>query len=530
VARRWLLRVALLMLVLPLALAAQAPIGGVQEDIKLLKRFDENNDGWLNRKERMPAREAAKAAARQNGGGVRGGFPPAGFPDGAGGRGPMGRGRMGPAGPLAPAAPGPRLEPSDISKVTTAPVYDMSTLRTLFLVFENPDWEQELTDFHGTDVDVPATLIIDRKEYKDVGVRFRGLSSYMGVPEGYKRSLNISVDMAHPGQNVMGVRTLNLLNSHEDPTFLRSVLYSTIARAYIPAPKANYMRVSINNESWGIYVNAEQYNKDFIKEWFGTTGGARWKVPGSPMGRGGLEYIGDDAAAYKKIFDLKTKDDPNVWAALITLCKTLNTTPPQNLAAAINGMLDVDGTLRFLALEMALVNGDGYWTRTSDYALYLDEKGTFHVIPHDMNEAFAASGFGRGGAPGGRRGEPPPDFLPPGVTPPVGRGMPVGPAGFGFMMGGGPDLDPLIGVDDPGKPLRSKLLAVPEFRAKYLAYVRDIATTWLDWKTLGPIATEAQALIAAEVAKDTRKLDGLEPASGSLRAFVEDRRKFLLKK
>src|SRR5207253_6629789 len=46
---------------------------------------------------------------------------------------------------------------------------------------------------------------------------------------------------------------------------------------YMPAPKANYVRVVINGESWGIYVNAQQFNKDFIRDWFNTKKGARWK-------------------------------------------------------------------------------------------------------------------------------------------------------------------------------------------------------------------------------------------------------------
>ena len=63
----------------------------------------------------------------------------------------------------------------------------------------------------------------------------------------------------------------------------------------------------INGESWGIYDNVEQFNKDFVKEWFGTTKGARWKVPGSPGGHGSLTYLGDDPAAYKSIY---TKSRP----------------------------------------------------------------------------------------------------------------------------------------------------------------------------------------------------------------------------
>ena len=101
---------------------------------------------------------------------------------------------------------------------------------------------------------------------------------------------------------------------------------------------------------------------------------------------------------------------------------------------------------------------------------------------------------------------------------------------MGMMMGGGPELDPLVGMDDTSKPLRSKLLAVPSLRAKYLSYVQDIATKWLDWNTLGPIAMQAQRLIAADVAKDTRKLDAFEPADAALKTFVDKRRAYLLKK
>ena len=102
--------------------------------------------------------------------------------------------------------------------------------------------------------------------------------------------------------------------------------------------------------------------------------------------------------------------------------------------------------------------------------------------------------------------------------------------------GGGPDLDPLVGMDDATKPLRSKLLAVPALRERYLAYVRDIAQKHLDWKTLGPRIQQYQALIADDVKADTRKLYSFEAFKAetdggekSLKTFVEERRAFLLK-
>src|SRR5207245_2388391 len=40
------------------------------------------------------------------------------------------------------------------------------------------------------------------------------------------------------------------------------------------------------------------------------------------------------------------------------------------------------------------------WTRSSDYSLYLDDKGKFHLIPSDMNEGLGI-GMGGPGGPGG---------------------------------------------------------------------------------------------------------------------------------
>ena len=97
-------------------------------------------------------------------------------------------------------------------------------------------------------------------------------------------------------------------------------------------------------------------------------------------------------------------------------------------------------------------------------------------------------------------------------------------------MGGGAELDPLVGLNDNAKALRSKLLAVPALRAKYLTYVHEISERWLDWNRMGPIAAKYQALIAADVKTDTHKLDSFEAFENdvaALKGFMDKRRAFL---
>lgn len=557
--------------------------GPMQQERKLLKQFDANGDKWLNKQERQAAREFLQKERAANPGGR--GFGPWGGMRGGGGFGPATRPAADgvapttrpmrdvfgpPGGPgggrgfgprVEPSKPGPRVSPADVKSYPDAGLYDPTVLRTVFLEFENPDWEAELTDFHGTDVDVAATLTVDGKKYPNVGVHFRGMSSYMMIPQGSKRSLNVSLDLADGKQRLYGYKTLNLLNSHEDPTLLHTVLYSQIARNYIPVPKANHVKLVINGESWGIYVNVQQFNAEFVKEWYPNSKGARWKVPGSPGGGGGLTYLGDDIEAYKRRYEIKTKDDPKDWQALVTLCRILNQTSDDKLEEALKPILDVDGVLWFLALDNVLCNGDGYWVRDSDYNIYLDDKGKFHIIPHDVNETFHAGGgpggFGGPGGPGGFGGfgGPPRDAQGGGERRPNPDGAPGGGPGLGNrgQRGGGPrggggvEVDPLIGLNsDPSKPLRSKLLLVPAFKARYLEHVRTLTEQWLDWNKLEPIVKQQRALIEKEIEADTRKLDsydafkaGLGDAtekaetagprrSLSLKEFVEQRRKYLL--
>lgn len=461
---------------LTLAPPAQAQFGGGgSQERAIVAQFDVDKDGRLNADERTAARAFMGPSL-----------------DGRG----FGRG-----GNRPPPPAGVRVAPADVTSYPRTPLYDESTLRTLFLELDNPEWEAELVAFNNTDVDVPATVTVDGKVYRDVGVHFRGNSSF-GVGNGYKRSFNLKFDFVDEDQSIGGYRTLNLLNANADPSMMRTVLSLHIARQYIPAPRANFVRVVINGENWGVYASAQQFDKTFLEEHFKTTKGTRWKVPqGGGSSLGGFTYAGDDPGSYRLSFQIKSKEEPAAWQALVGLATVLRDTPPAQLEAALAPRLDIDEYLRFLAVDNVMAGGDGFYQRAADYSLYLDPDGRFHFTFHDSNEMFSWGG--------GRRG--------PGS--------------------GGVFLNPLFAQDDASKPIISKILAAPALRAKYLGYVRDIADRWLNWETVGPLVRQYRDLIDEEVTRDTRKLYSTEDflretsddaATGTLRNFFAQRRAFLL--
>jgi len=467
---------------------------------KLTDIFDTDGNGYLDPAERELALQAVDAGG--------GGRPPRRRPGG---------------GDRLPGSPGPKVAVKDAKVFPDAKLYDRAVLRTLFIEFDTDEWEAEMAKFKHTDVEMPATVTMDGMRYPLVGIKFRGQSSFGHVSAGSKRSLNLSMDFVNRDQRLRGYKTLNLLNGMGDPSFLSSILYSQLATDFLPAPRANIAKAVINGESWGLYANVQQFNKDFVKDFFGTSAGARWKVSGSPQADGGLRYLGEELAPYRQRFEIKSKDSNKSWQALIALCKVLQETPIEKLPAAIEPILNVDGALRFLALDVITANSDGYWVRASDYSIYRDPNGVFHILPHDMNEAFRGPRPPRGGGGGG-------------------GGFPGRPPRGGRGGHGGPELDPLVGIDNPRMPLRSKLLAVPEYRTRYLQYVRTIAETTLTHKNLSPVIAQYRALMSDEVKIDTRKMSSHEAflrttapldengqaEPGSINEFIAQRREYLL--
>ena len=458
----------------------------------LVEKFDTNKDGKLTGSERKAAIEARGETYIPN---QRAGTPVGDIQDDV-------------KNSLAE-------EPED-----SIPLYDAGTLRTLYLRFHDEDWYAQLNAFYRTDVEVPADLVVDGKVYKDIGVRARGTSSYFTV-ESAKKSFNVAIDYGDDSQRLYGYKTLNLLNGHVDASFLREVLFNQIARDYFPAMKTNLVKLVINGESWGVYINLQQYNKDFLDEWFGTREGVRYKVG---PGGGGLTYTGDDVAAYQRTYQLKTANVEDPWDNLIELTEMLDAkTSDEKLRSDLQSIFNVDRALWQLAVSNVFMDDDSYIHKGGDFSIYQDVNGRFHLISHDNNETFrfGRDRRGRGGGGGGGGG-------------PGGRG----PGGWSWGELSTGMVSPVTHADNAMRPVISRLLNIPELKARYIAHVQTVVDEWLDWEVVEPIIREYHDLIAEEVEKDEKKLydfnsfeesvDGDDARSPSFKKFVTQRRDNLL--
>ncbi len=82
----------------------------------------------------------------------------------------------------------------------------------------------------------------------------------------------------------------------------------------MPAPRANFVQLVINGESWGVYANDEQFNKDFLSDNFCVRRACGGRFPVAFGGSGGLT---DWKMMWpcSRSYELKSDDTPKAWAA-----------------------------------------------------------------------------------------------------------------------------------------------------------------------------------------------------------------------
>ena len=286
--------------------------------------------------------------------------------------------------------------------------YDWDKVREIRLDFDKPNWADILGRMKNQESEqrLSAKLTIDGKQYEsEVGVRFKGNSSYKNTSKGGAKKLpfNIKIDYKQKNQkHEDGYETIKLSNGFRDPSFVREILSYEIARKYMPASQSNFAKLYINGEYVGLYSNTESVDDEFLKNHFGEKKGVlikcdpEWtakEAKNCPEGdKSSLMYLGENPQCYFPDYEIKSDTG---WQSLIWLTKILKDAP-EKIAGAIN----VDQTLWMHAFNNVLVNLDSYTGRLShNYYLYRDSAGCFQPIVWDMNLSFGGFRFDGNGTP-----------------------------------------------------------------------------------------------------------------------------------
>ncbi len=390
------------------------------------------------------------------------------------------------------------------SASTGGGLYDSSIIRNVYLDFSQANYWTLLTNNYTSKTDIPATMTVDGVVYDSVGVRFKGQTSY-SMNNTQKKSFNITMDYAKAGQDLMGYKTLNFNNAFQDASFLREVFYQDQIHRHIPVAKSNFIHLYLNGLDWGLYPNVQQLNKTFFEEWFLSNDGVSWRADrpdgtvggGGPGGGGagwgdgtaGLNYLGADTTSYKTYYTLKSSGVENPWDLLVEATFALNNTATADLLSVLPGYLDIDRTLWHLASEIGFTDDDSYvFKGKMDYYLYYEpETGRITPIEYDGNSAMET----------------------------------------GFAT----SWSPFYNQTKVNYPLLNKILAVPQWRQRYLAHLRTIMNEEMDPTVCGAMLDHYKSMIDALVEADPKKIYSYAQFNTevtTLKNFFTTRRNYLL--
>ena len=278
-------------------------------------------------------------------------------------------------------------------------LYDQGTIREMNIQFYDANYHSTLVNsfFNYPSYRIPAVVSIDGISYDSVGVRYKGNSTFClpnddGNP---KVPYNLDANYWISGQKIADYKKLKFANAWMDPTFAKEITATNIYQKYMPSPEVSLLKVKVQGNYLGLYVNTESINKQFMEKHFGEKDGVLFKCDpaqvfcGStnPGGNPDLKWLGSDSTSYYNSYALKSDSG---WEELMDLIYTLNFSYED-----LGEVLNIDRVLWNFAVNTAILNLDtynGYYVH--NYYLYKTEDGLFQMIPWDFDNAFVGAILG----------------------------------------------------------------------------------------------------------------------------------------
>lgn len=260
---------------------------------------------------------------------------------------------------------------------------------------ENPIW-------------VPVDITFEGQTWTSVGIRFKGNSSLMSTwgSGTYKLPFKLDFDEFEDdypeieNQRFYGFKQLSFSSNWSDSSLLREKVTADIFReAGVPAAQTAFYAVYVDYGEgplyFGLYTAAEVVDDTVIHTQFADDSGNVYK----PEGTGATFAAGTfNEESFDKETNAKANDYSDILALFDALHATTRTTDPEAWRSGLEAVFDVDGFLRWLAVNSVVQNWDTYGQMAHNYYLYTDPTtGLITWIPWDNNMALMDD---RGGGDG----------------------------------------------------------------------------------------------------------------------------------
>jgi spore coat protein H len=287
-----------------------------------------------------------------------------------------------------------------------------------------------------------------------------------------------------------GHHSVNLNSAWRDPAFVRETLaYHVYGACGVPASRCRMVRLNLNGEFRGLYVEVEQVDKTFLGR-FNLKGAALLKAA-SGNNQADERDLGNEAA-YRRHYENETPKNTNAFRELHLFCREL--ARATNTLDFFNSQVDLDKYINYLVASVLVQHWDAF---NKNHFLLYDGRGSkkWSVVPWDLDRTFGdhwSHSFSAADLPlflGTRRW--------PGVT------------GWNRLM--------------------DRFFSEPDLRVRFLKRLEELLRTEFTTEKLFPVVDRLESEIGAEAALTSLAGPGRGSRTGiaALR-YIERRRTYLL--
>lgn len=256
-----------------------------------------------------------------------------------------------------------------------------------------------LVDTDDDPIFVPAEVFYNGLQWYRVGIRFKGNSSLQSSWQAGILKLAFKLDFDEyeddypqiDNQRFYGFKKFSLKNNFDDESLMREKVAADVFRdAGVPISHTGFYQLYVDHgdgaEYFGIYTLVEEIESTVLETHFSDDDGNLYKPED-----GSADFV--EGTFSEGDFEKKTNEDDEDWSDIEALFSALHadsrTSNPESWRAGLEAVFNVDGFLRYLAVNEIIQNWDTYGLMAHNYYLYNNpDTGILSWIPWDNNEAL----------------------------------------------------------------------------------------------------------------------------------------------
>lgn len=295
-------------------------------------------------------------------------------------------------------------------------VFNQNEVLTMKVYIDEDDWGAMINDLNSYNtrlrdiaidpIWVEADVVFEETLWENVGIRFKGNSSLRSVAQSGNEKFSFKLDFDRyeddypeiDNQRFYGFNQLNLNNNFSDTSFMHEKLASDLFREFgLVSAQTSYCALSIDHgeglQYFGLYTIVEEMDDTVIETQLGDDSGNLYKPDGPAAS---FQWGSYNEEELDKKNNSKEGDYSDVEALYNIINSKSQAVNIERWKKDLEEVFNVDGFLKWLAVNTTIHNWDTYGNSTRNYYLYNHpDTKQLNWIPWDNNEALSTSRKGR---------------------------------------------------------------------------------------------------------------------------------------